>query len=191
MKRYTGMLFLFFALLSFHSLNAQWFFGVKFMGLTFHPGENHNSKYYDITFGKKKRFVLNAGIALTTEYMFYPNVSAKLDQAIFRDCAGKFAGMTMLNLRYTVGLGKLGNGSAGMGPFFFYRRDWNTFDGYHDEGFFRHSKNGKWQTKFVWYGGELEHNLPIGNGFDISTNLLPGIPVVYALAPGIRYSPVR
>lgn len=157
------------------------------MGITFHPGKNTNAQFYDLSIGKKKRFVLNAGLAFTVEYMFYPNFSVKLDQAVFRDCAGKFAGMTMLNLRYTADLGKLGSGSGGLGPFFFYRKSWTDFDGYNDEGFFRLSSNGKWQTKFVWYGGELEYNYPLTETIDISTNLLPGIPVVYALTPGIRY----
>jgi hypothetical protein len=176
--------FLFFAA----PLQAQWFVGVKFMGLTFHPRKNPNSTHYDLSIGKKKRLVLNTGFAITAEYMFYPNVSVKLDQALFRDCAGKMAGMAMFNLRYTVSLGKLGTGSGGLGPFFFYRRDWNSFGDYVDEGFFRHSRSGKWQTKFVWYGGELEHDLPLGNGLDLSTNFFPGFPVVYALAPGVRTS---
>jgi hypothetical protein len=157
------------------------------MGLTFHPGKNSNAAFYDVTLGKKKRFVINLGFALTAEYMFYKNVSVKYDQALFRDCAGKLAGMSMLNLRYTVGLGKLGSGSAGLGPFFYYRKNWKSFEGYNDEGYFHDSKNGKWQTKFVWYGGELEHNFPISETMDISTNFFPGIPVVYAITPGMRY----
>lgn len=168
-------------------LAAQWFIGMKFMGLTFHPGANANKQFYDVTLGKNKKFVLNFGGAVTLEYMFYPNVSVKLDQALFRDCAGQFAGMTMLNLRYTVGLGKPGNGSGGLGPFFYYRRNWNCFDGCIDEGYFRESGNRKWQTKFVWYGGELEYNYPVSEDWDISVNFFPGIPVVYALAPGMRY----
>lgn len=187
MYRPLRVFFAFVILFFTQELTAQWFVGVKFMGFTFHPGKNTNTQYYDIAIGKKRKLVLNAGLAFTAEYMFYPNVSVKLDQAVFRDCAGKFAGMTMLNLRYTASLGKLGSGSAGIGPFLFYRKSWAEFDGYEDEGFFRITENKKWQTKFVWYGGELEHNYPVSKTIDISTNFLPGIPVVYALVPGIRY----
>jgi hypothetical protein len=94
--------------------------------------------------------------------------------------------MTMLNLRYTVGLGNLGNGSGGLGPFFYYRKNWKTFPEYVDEGYFKDTRNGKWQTKFVWYGGELEYNYPLQERLDLSINFFPGIPVVYALAPGVR-----
>ena len=156
------------------------------MGLSFHPGKNTNRELFLHTIGKNKRFAINFGIAVGVEYKFNNYVSVKFDQAAFRDCAGKFAGMSMLNLRYTQELGVLGNGSVGMGPFLFYRKNWNSIEKYLDEGFFKISKNTKWQTKFVWYGGELEHNYPLKNGTEISTNILPGIPVVYALCSGIR-----
>lgn len=168
-------------------MHAQFFLGVKFMGLSFHPGKNVNGKFFQHAAGKKNRLALNFGVAITAEYKFNRYISVKLDQAAFRDCGGKFAGMTMLNLRYTQQLGVLGEGSVGFGPFFFYRHTWKTFDGYVDEGYFDNTKNEKWQTKFVWYGGELEHDYPINKTMDLSTNILPGIPVVYALSSGVRF----
>lgn len=158
------------------------------MGISFHPGKNINGPLFKTGLGKNNRVALHFGLALCVEYKFNSWFSVKLDQAAFRDCAGKFAGMTMFNLRYTQDLGKLGDGSVGMGPFFFYRQNWKAVDGYVDEGYFRESKNNKWQTKFVWYGGELEHNYPLRKGLDLSTNILPGIPVVFALASGVRFS---
>lgn len=158
------------------------------MGLSFHPGKNTNCELFCHPIGKHKRLAINFGATIGIEYKFNDYISVKLDQAAFRDCAGKFAGMTMLNLRYTQDLRMFGNGSVGLGPFFFYRKNWNDIPDYQDEGFFRISKNNKWQRKFVWYGGELEHNYPLKNGLDISTNILPGIPVVFALATGLRFS---
>jgi hypothetical protein len=171
-----------------HSLSAQWFVGAKLMGISFHPGKNVNCGLFKCTIGKHHRVALNLGLACGVEYKFNNWFSIKLDQAAFRDCAGKFAGMTMFNFRYTQQLGKLGDGSVGLGPFFFYRKSWNEIDGYADEGFFHTTKNNKWQTKFVWYGGELEHNYPLRKGLDLSTNILPGIPVVFAIASGLRFS---
>jgi hypothetical protein len=166
--------------------NAQWFYGVKFMGITFHSGKNENGGLYDIAIGKKNRLALNFGVALTVEYMFYPTISVKYDQALFRDCAGKFAGASMFNIRYTALLGNAGNASVGLGPFFYYRRNWKEIDGYIDEGYFKFSKNNRWQTKFVWYGGEFEYNYPMDTRTDFSINFFPGYPVVYAITPGIR-----
>ncbi len=177
--------FLFFTLFAAH---AQLFVGVKLMGISFHPGENVNGPLFKYSIGKKDRVAFNLGLAMSFEYKFNYWFSVKLDQAAFRDCAGKFAGMTMFNLRYTQDLGKFGDGSVGMGPFFFYRKSWKTMDGYIDEGYFRDTKKNKWQTKFVWYGGELEHNFPLRKGLDISTNILPGIPVVFAITSGLRFS---
>ena len=169
-------------------LHAQFFIGVKLIGISFHPGKNVNAACFKTGLGKNKRIALNGGIAITAEYKFNYWFSVKLDQAAFRDCGGKFAGMTMFNFRYTQKLGTLGDGSVGFGPFLFYRKSWKCFDNYCDEGYFKCSANGKWQTKFVWYGGELEHNYPLKNGMDLSTNFFPGIPVVYVLASGLRFS---
>lgn len=166
--------------------SAQWFVGIKLMGISIHTDEHKNGHLYKNAVGKSKRVALHIGVAITTEYMFNNWFSMKVDQVAFRDCAGKFAGMSMFNLRYTQQLGKFGNGSVGMGPFFYYRKSWIPIEGYADDGYFKESANKKWQTKFVWYGGELEHNYPINSKLDISTNILPGIPVVVALASGVR-----
>lgn len=174
--------------LTINTAQAQLFVGVKLMGISFHPGKNINCHIFKHSIGKRDRVAFNLGLAVGIEYKFNNWFSIKLDQAAFRDCGGKFAGMTMFNLRYTQQLGRLGDGSAGIGPFFFYRKSWMTIDGYVDEGFFRETKDKKWQTKFVWYGTELEHNYPLRKGLDISTNILPGIPVVFALASGLRFS---
>lgn len=168
------------------SCNAQWFVGVKLMGVSIHTDQHANGHLYKNTIGKSKRVAFHLGLALTTEYMFNDWFSMKVDQVAFRDCAGNFSGMSMFNLRYTQDFGKGGNGSVGMGPFFYYRKSWIPIDGYVDDGYFKESKNKAWQTKFVWYGGELEYNYPINDRVDLSTNILPGIPVVVAVASGVR-----
>ncbi|MDQ3112143.1 MAG: hypothetical protein M3R17_19845, partial [Bacteroidota bacterium] len=158
------------------------------MGISFHPGKNSNGPLFKTAVGRHHRVAFNFGIALGVEYKINNWFSLKLDQAAFRDCAGKFAGMVMFNVRYTQQLGKLGDGSVGLGPFFFFRKSWSALDGYVDEGYFRVTKNKKWETKFVWYGGELEHNYPLKKGLDLSTNIFPGVPAVFAITSGLRFS---
>lgn len=182
MPRIFLLLSLFFAM----NCSAQWFIGVKFMGVSFHTDKGLNHKMYRAAIGKEKRIAFHLGIALTCEYKFNNWFSAKVDQVAFRDCAGKFAGMSMFNLRYTQDLGSAGDVSAGLGPFFYYRKSWFGISEYQDDGYFKTSANGKWQTKFVWYGGEIEYNYPINEDLDWSTNILPGIPVVIAIASGVR-----
>jgi hypothetical protein len=165
---------------------AQWFVGVKFMGVSVHTDDNLNARLYKTAIGKRKRIAFHFGLAVTAEYKFNDWLSLKASQAGFRDCAGKFAGMTMFNVRGTVDMGNAGDLSAGLGPFWYYRRSWFELDGYVDDGYFRVSPSGKWQKKFVWHGGEIEYNYPITETLDWSTNILPGIPVVNAGASGIR-----
>lgn len=168
------------------SAHAQWFVGVKLMGVSIHMDKNLNGKLYRAAIGKNNRVAFHLGLAATVEYKFNHWFSLKVDQVGFRDCGGKFAGMSMFNLRYTQDLGRAGDGSVGMGPFFYYRQNWASLEGYEDDGYFKESSNKKWQTKFVWHGGELEYNYPITETVDWSTNVLPGIPVVIAVASGVR-----
>ncbi|HTF05553.1 MAG TPA: hypothetical protein VK826_16110, partial [Bacteroidia bacterium] len=92
---------------------AQWFVGIKLMGVSIHTDDNANCHLYQNCLGKRKRVAFHLGLALTTEYKFNNWFSMKVDQAAFRDCAGKFAGMSMFNLRYTQDLGKAGDASVG------------------------------------------------------------------------------
>jgi hypothetical protein len=172
-------------LLAIHS-DAQLFVGIKFMGVSIHTDNNFNGELYKTAIGKKKRVAFHFGLALTCEYKFNSWFSLKACQSGFRDCAGKFAGMTMLNARYTLNFKDGSDLSAGLGPFWYYRRSWFEIDGYKDDGYFRLSEDGKWQKKFVWHGGEIEYNYPINDNLDWSTNVLPGIPVVIAVASGVR-----
>jgi hypothetical protein len=167
-------------------LPAQWYIGVKFMGISIHTDKNVNGHLYKTAVGRQKRIAFNFGLALTAEYRFTDWISVKASQAAFRDCGGKFAGMTMLNLRGTLDFDEAGDLSAGLGPFWYYRRSWHSIDGYTEDGYFRVSSNGKWEKKFVWHGGEIEYNYPVTETLDWSTNVLPGIPVVIAVASGVR-----
>lgn len=156
------------------------------MGISIHIDENRNGHLYRAAIGKNNRVAFHTGLALTFEYKFNNWFSVKADQVGFRDCNGRFAGMSMFNLRYTRDLGRAGDASIGFGPFFYYRESWTSLPGYEDDGYFRESANKKWQTKFVWYGGEIEYNYPINEEVDWSTNILPGLPVVIAVASGLR-----
>ena len=167
-------------------LPAQWFVGVKFMGVTVHTDNNFNGHLYKTAIGKHHRIAFHFGLALTCEYKFNDWLSVKADQSLFRDCAGKMAGMTMINARYTINFRNGSDLSGGLGPFWYYRRSWFSIDGYKDDGYFKLSSDQKWQKKFIWYGGEIEYNFPINDKLDWSTNLFPGVPVVLAFASGVR-----
>jgi hypothetical protein len=168
------------------SAHAQWYIGVKLMGISIHTDQMDNKHLFLNTIGKNKRVAFHLGGALTVEYRVNNWLAFKCDQVLFRDCAGKTAGMTMLNVRYVHDFSPKDNASIGAGPFWYYRKSWKQFDAYKDDGYFKDSPDGKWQRKFVWYGGEIEYNRKLNNNLDWSTNVLPGIPVVIAVASGVR-----
>jgi hypothetical protein len=165
---------------------AQWFVGVKFMGVSIHTDNNFNGSLYKTAIGKKNRVAFHFGLVVTAEYKFNNWFSLKAEQSGFRDCGGKLALMSMLNARYTINFRNGSDLSGGLGPFWYYRRTWTDIDGYKEDGYFKLSDNGRWQKKFVWYGGEIEYNYPITETLDWSTNILPAVPVVIGVASGIR-----
>lgn len=185
MKRILAFCFFMFILVA--QLQAQWFVGLKLVGLSIHFKQSPHPHLFLHKLDKNGHFVLNYGLAVTLEYRFHPYMAVKFDQAFLSDCAGKFAGASLLTFRTQAQLGKFGEGTIGMGPFFYYRRSWQNLEGYVDTGLFRTSKNKRWETKFVWHGGEVEHNYPITPQMDLSTNILPGIPVLFVVTPGLRW----
>lgn len=162
--------------------------GVKYMGMTVHLKKSPHPHIYKWNFDKKGIGVWNHGLVLIAEYFVKPEVSFRLSQALIPyDCAGVFLGGTQVGLSY----GKFIRTSPHelritAGPMWFYRKSWKEIPGYIDEGLFKSSKNGKWQTKFVWHGGEVEYNYWTSNNQAFSMNWMPGVPELFTFAPGIK-----
>ena len=167
----------------------QFLIGIKFMGLAFHPKKSSHPQLYKNRLDNNGHFVITKGIAVTFDYNITNELNLRLSQAfLFGDCANQNAGMTQLgvNAIYPI-IDDKHLLSACFGPMLFYRKNWNGLPGYVDENLFKHTKNYKTQYKFVWYGVHGDYNFAINNREYLSISVLPGIPELIAIAPGIIY----
>ncbi|OYT10390.1 MAG: hypothetical protein B6I18_09365 [Bacteroidetes bacterium 4572_112] len=58
----------------------------------------------------------------------------------------------------------------------------------HDANYLKVSKNGIWETKFVWHGGQIEYSyLPANSHTAYTINFLPAIPYLYTLGVGAKF----
>jgi len=164
--------------------NAEVIYSIKLIGLTGHLKKNQNPHLYRIKFDKKGKMVINLGLVLSAEYFIYKEVlSIKFAQAFMLDCAFLPSGFTHLGLRLCAHSGRH-TFTIGNGPTLFYRQDWRNLPAYHDEGLLKRS--GNMQYRFFWYAGEVEYDYALSGKPDLSISLIPGPPVFFTIAPGIR-----
>lgn len=163
---------------------GQWIFEVKFIGVSAHLKKNPHPHLYKRKFDKNGFLVLNLGLLVSVERMIYNDlISVKYSQAIFKDCANKFAGFAHLGLRLNENY-KNHHFSIGNGPTLFIRKDWKELPGYVDEGLFK--RYGKYQYRYFWYAGEVGYSYFLEESQAFSITFIPGPPEFATMATGFR-----
>lgn len=159
------------------------------MGFTTHLKNYPYSKNYRGKLDRRGMAVVTNGIVVTLDIYLNENWHLKLAQSyIPHDCGGKFLGMAHVGLGYTVTDFHPHRGSISFGPMFFYRRSWHDLEFYSDPTrFFKTSKNGRWQTKFVWHGGQVEYDYFVRPNQALSVNVVPAVPELFSFTPGWKY----
>lgn len=188
--------FLLFILLTLAGNNAfsQFSIGVSFSGLGYHPKKekNNNYKFYKWKLDKKGKVVGFASATFFFSYRANDYFGFKLMQSlVFRDCAGKFAGITHFGIDFHDDIigwkSEINQFSATLGPFWYYRKNWAQMPSYqNDPSFIKPSKSGVWETKFVWHGGQVEYARYFNKNNALSLNLLPAFPYLYTFGVGLK-----
>ncbi len=170
-------------------LQAQNNIGIKYFGLSIHPKlDKRNAEIMDLKLDNNGVLVLNLGGEVMYEYFFYKDkYSIKFIQALYSDCASKLGGFTHLGVRGRIL--KKGKHSlyGGIGPTFVFRRNWLTIPGYIDGGVYKGDKNSKYQSFFIWYGGEFEYKYRLSSKIDFTISFVPGYPDLLSLSFGVSY----
>jgi len=182
---------IFFAFFPIIHLSAQKFtVGVKLTGLSIHPKGASNARLFKYKLDDKGVFVFNPGIRISFEYFFYKDIFAvKIEQGLYADCANQFAGFTHIGFRGKIFQIDKHSFNGGIGPTFFFRKNWYKLDGYiEDFDFFKGNPEDNWQWCFIWYGGEFEYNYKINKTTELSTSIVPCIPpyIPLILSSGLR-----
>lgn len=160
-------------------------FTVKYFGLSMHLRQTPYPELFKNRLDRKGIAVLNfGGIIGYDRFVVRDVISVRIEQGLYSDCASSMAGFTHLGWRGQIFRSGRHSLNGGFGPTLVYRRDWNRLPGYEDDGYFERS--GDWQYKFYWYGGEFEYNYQLKGQYDLSLNLVPGIPELVSFGAGFR-----
>lgn len=158
---------------------------VKFFGLSGHLKQAKNPSLFPNRLDDKGIFVLNlGGIVGYERFVWRDRISIRLEQGLYADCAAELAGFTHLGWRGVILKKGRHSVNGGFGPTLVYRQDWNKMQDYEDDGYFK--RNGNWQYKFYWYGGEFEYNYMLKQGTELSINMVPGLPELISVGVGVR-----
>lgn len=186
LKRITFLLFV----IAFSShVFSQNNVGLQFFGLAIHPkGDPLNAHLMPFKLDKDAYFVVNFGVVASYDHFVYKDIlSIKVGQTIFADCATRFAGVSHIGIRvkvFKIGKHRL---QLGIGPTFMFRRSWFELNGYVQTHPINGSPEDKYQTRFIWYGGEIEYKYSINDYIDISAGFIPYYNIIMSTYLGINY----
>lgn len=180
-------------LFSLKSLGQNLMIGLKITGLTIHLKNEENAPLYKWKIDHRGHFVFNGGISFTADIQLYEWVGLKVTQSFIKyDCAGKTAMMSHIGVNFGGHGTTIGNSNHGfsgsIGPMLFIRESWKDLPGYvHDEGLFGPLTEQKWTKKFLPIGGQFECNYFYNRHQGVSMNILPGVPDIIILSPGMSF----
>ncbi|MGP1457913.1 MAG: hypothetical protein ACTTKL_01185 [Treponema sp.] len=163
--------------------------GIKFLSFSSHPKGSPNAPLMPLKFDSRGLFVYNPGGTLNFEYFVVNDIfSFKFVQGLYGDCALHFLGYTHLGFRLRFLKIKRFSTNIGIGPTLIYRQSWFKLDGYDtSEKFMYGTPFEDWEYLFIWYGGEIEFNVRIKDGWDASFSIIPAGIDLINMSVGFRY----
>lgn len=163
--------------------------GVKFLSFSSHPKGSPNAPLMPLKFDSRGVFVYNPGGTLNFEYFVVNDIfSVKFVQGLYGDCALRFLGYTHLGFRLRMLKIKRFSTNIGIGPTLIYRQSWFKLDGYDtSEKVMYGTPLEDWEYLFIWYGGELEFNVRVKDGWDASFSVIPAGIDLINMSLGFRY----
>lgn len=108
--------------------------------------------------------------------------------SLYRDCADVWAGYVHLGFRLDWSSGPRFAARIGIGPSFLWRESrLGVVPKYRSDAFFGRPKaTDKFQTAWIWYGGNIEAELKLRPGLGLIYSLVPGYPLVMTSSLGLR-----
>jgi hypothetical protein len=165
-----------------------WAANFLLMGLTFHPdgGENEG---YPRQLDDEAYFVIMPGMQADLDYQFHRYALARFSTSLYRDCADVWSGFFHLGPRVNLPIGERFVFRVGIGPTYLWRQNWfGVVAGYRKDSFYGDGKPGDFQTKFLWYGGDLDFEWKLNPKVSLIYANIPGWPEVITSNVGLRYT---
>lgn len=168
------------------AVSGQSNFCIRYFGLTMHPEGNQQWRLMPTRLDDEGKYVVNYGLVAGYEQLTrFDWLSWKVTQGFYTDSGFLPSGHTHIGFRIIMFPHKKFNLRIGFGPSLVYRKSWYSKEGYQDTHIFKRYKG--LQYKFVWYGGEIEFDYKLSDRWDLSANLLPGVPLFVSANIGVRY----
>ncbi len=133
---------------------AQQAFSLKPIILGYHPYADPNNSIAPYRVGDDGTFATEPGLMLGYEnYLITPAMGVKTHAGFFRDSGGK--GAMLFHLGYRLRTHSDNQSiTLSVGPSFFMRQSWEDVPLYEEQDFW--NRGGSWDTRIVWFSGEVE-----------------------------------
>lgn len=165
---------------------STWAVNAKYFALTYHPGggdhEGYPRKLDDAAY-----WVLQVGGVVDLDRKLNSWLLARTSVALYKDCADVWAGYLHLGPRLQWSPLSDLTLRVGIGPTFLWRENWlYHVEGYTRDSFFGTPDSSRFQTAFLWYGGDVEAQWHVKGPWSVVTSVVPGWPHVLTASAGLR-----
>lgn len=161
-------------------------FGFNYYALTYHP--NGGGADYPRELDSEAYWVIQLGGEAIADYYLKPWLLLRTAGSLYRDCADVWAGHAHLGFRLDWRVASRFSARIGIGPTYLWRENWyGVVDRYRSDAFFgRPGKGDRFQSAWIWYGGNIEAEVRLGRGMGLVYSLVPGYPLVMTSSLGLR-----
>lgn len=167
-----------------------------FTGLTYHPGGGDHTDAYPRKLDAGAYWVLLLGGEMDLDwyaYHFSHSPMALLVRgsvSLNKDCSDVWGGFFHLGPHFNLALGERFAFRIGVGPTLVWRQNWNgVVANYTGDSFYGETPtNDYFQSKFIWYGGNMELEWKIKPNVSLIFSNIPGWPHIITSSIGARYS---
>jgi hypothetical protein len=143
-------------------------------GLSYHPGGGENEGY-PRQLDDKGLWVVILGGEVDADMYLHRYLILRAATSLYRDCADVWSGFYHLAPRLNLPIGSRFTFRIGIGPTLLWRENWlGVVPGYTKDSFYGKATQGEYQSKLIWYGGDL----------DFEWRLTPRLSLLYANIPG-------
>ena len=161
---------------------------LQLVGLTYHPGggsfENYPRKIDD-----RAVWVILLGGQADADWYAHEYALIRASVSLNKDCMDVWSGFLHLGPRLNLPIGPRFVFRVGIGPTLVWRENWAAvLDDYTRDGFYGDANGKKFQSKFLWYGGNVDFEWKLRENFSFLYSNVPGLPFTVTSAIGARYS---
>ncbi len=160
--------------------------GANYYALTYHPGGG--GAVYPRQFDSEAYWVLQVGAEAYADRYVTQWFLLRGSASLYRDCADVWAGFAHFGFRINWAPSTRFALRIGIGPSFLWRESWlGQVPRYRSDAFFGRPKStDRFQTAWIWYGGNIDAEVKLGRGWGLVYSLVPGYPFVITSSLGLR-----